>query len=871
MTRIGPIIALYAVVALCLLSGGRAAPAKGLDASIAVVAPESYEGADMTPSNLEDQAARAGFIVVGRVTDVRARAVPGSIVRDVTVEAERALKGRAPASLKFTVEGGSAGGKTLFVGGVPNFLVSERVLLFFKSESDLKLVQLWQSKYSLAGPDAIQLESHTRIPIADVERRVGDRLGRPVQVGASAQQTTTVIGFTTYCMAWETADLPVRFEVNPAGPTTGQAAGTDFARLVYTSWHNWQALSDSYPSFSFANMTGVNNGQNHLDGVSTVAYADLDPIAGSTGVVGLNYCTQDGSGRTEADTLIDNTGWTWDADDSNGITFNTISEQSVLEHELGHGLGLGHSDATCDAGPLTPLMCPVVSTGERKVILGDDQAGAASRYPLSGPAPGVPGGFQVTAGSGSNLLQWTASSGTPLAYDIERANAGCGGSFKSVHTARRTDTLWTDNDYGDGLPAGSYCYRMKASGQGGDSAYTSGVVPGSGTPTPTPTATATRTPTPTATATSTPVPPTSTPTHTPTATATNTATATPTRTPTRTPTPTATPTSTPTPTVPLGSMNNQLSAVAIGSEVAVFGRTPLGQLYYKETSGGVFGPWTYLASGVASRPDAVMAGADLYVFFRGTSGDLRYQKRPSGSGWDSSVSLGGTMMGAPAAAVDGDGDLIVAVLNPAGKIWYQRFVTGSWSGWTNRPGTLAGQISLFSHAGKLQLLGINSIGQPWATAWNPAGDAWETWVSLGSTLKGEIVGATFASEFWAFGLDTGGHTLVTTLTSGTWSSWGSLGGTLGTRQGAVATSSRMLLLGTNSSGSVWNRNYGGSSWGGWSSLSGTLVTGPEAVAVGNQIYIFALNSQGQTFYRRYSGTTWGSWTGLGGTMAWESP
>ncbi len=69
----------------------------------------------------------------------------------------------------------------------------------------------------------------------------------------------------------------------------------------------------------------------------------------------------------------------------------------------------------------------------------------------------------------------------------------------------------------------------------------------------------------------------------------------------------------------------QLSAVAVGSEAAVFGRNADNELWYRETASGTFGAWTKLSTStnVASRPKAVMVGSDLYVFFRS------YQQRPA--------------------------------------------------------------------------------------------------------------------------------------------------------------------------------------------------------------------------------------------------
>ena len=298
---------LFSLLVFSFLFLGGQARGSGLP-PIAVVAPEAYEGALMLQSSVEDQTSRAGLIVVGRVTKVTSRAVPGSIVTDITIDVEKSLKGSAGGSLAFTIEGGSSGGKQLFVAGAPNFMVSERVLLFLRSNADRRLVQLWQSKFSLAGSEAIQLESDTRLPIADIEKRISDRLKKPVVIGSSQETTTTVIGFTTYCLPWGSSSLPVPFEVNAANPAEGGPPGTDFARLAYNSWHNWQALSDSYPAFRLTGMTTLRDGTDHLDAINTVAYRDLD--SSGTGVIGLNYCTMQGSNRIDSDTLIDNTGWT---------------------------------------------------------------------------------------------------------------------------------------------------------------------------------------------------------------------------------------------------------------------------------------------------------------------------------------------------------------------------------------------------------------------------------------------------------------------------------------------------------------------------------------------------------------------------------
>jgi hypothetical protein len=269
------------------------------------------------------------------------------------------------------------------------------------------------------------------------------------------------------------------------------------ARLTYESWHSWQALVDSYPSFAYGTTT-TRTGFN-LDGLNTVSWEDI-PISG---VLGQNQCAWSGSSRVDSDTKVDNQfSWDWD----NSVSVSSYSLRAVMEHELGHGLSLGHTcdsdpnsspppcnPGQCDGTPATPLMCPAVANGQRKAITADDQAGAAALYAESGSTPGAPPAVQQSAGSGSYNVSWTASSGSPLAYEIERGNSACSGGWIMAGTVDGAVTSFVDDEFDTGLPAGTYCYSVKALGQGGDSNWTTGSQP---TPTPSPTPSSTPSPTP---------------------------------------------------------------------------------------------------------------------------------------------------------------------------------------------------------------------------------------------------------------------------------------------------------------------------------------------------------------------------------------
>jgi hypothetical protein len=443
--------------------------------SIAVVAPPAYDGVVISvPSSLEEQVALADVIVVGEVTDVRSRRVPDGIETDVTIAREQTLKGPSGASISVTLPGGEVGDVGIQVGGVPNFLVGERVLVFVSERNGRReMARLWHSKYALAGDRAIQLESNTQMSIAALEQRLSNALGRPTQI--DEEDAIVSMPFqATYCGAWPLASQPVPHYVNTAGPGSGGPAGLAFLALVYDSLHNWQALSNSHVSFVVAGTTSASP-MSTGDGLSVVGWANIT----TPNVLGQNGCQYNPSTGSilESDTRIDTSGPVWDPDES--ISPGAFSLRAVMEHELGHGLGLGHTQVSCDGSASTPLMCAFVSAGVRKRILMDDAAGAQARYPLSGSPPGAPSNLNVTvASASSNSLSWSASSGAVVSYDIERSSTGCGGSFASIQTVAAAATSYLDNGYGGGLPAGSYCYRVKALGRGGDSGYSNADAPG---------------------------------------------------------------------------------------------------------------------------------------------------------------------------------------------------------------------------------------------------------------------------------------------------------------------------------------------------------------------------------------------------------
>jgi hypothetical protein len=316
-----------------------------------------------------------------------------------------------------------------------------------------------------------------------------------------------------------------------------------------------------------------------------------------------------------------------------------------------------------------------------------------------------------------------------------------------------------------------------------------------------------------------------------------------------------------------GIGRHQLAATALGSEVLVAGRNEIGELWFRETLAGSWGPWMRVGGGVAGRPVAVTIAGEPFVFFRGAAGDFAYYHR-SGGVW-TLVSLGGVMVGDPAAAIDGDGDAVVAHLNAAGDIWTRRLSGGSWAPWAQITGTLAHSLILVRHGDDIRLMGINASSNLWTIPWLSASDSWGAWEPLGGVLEpGLAAGATPGGDFAVAGVDVAGKVWTRTLTAGNWGPWTLDPGILAGPAAIASTPGVLMLAGVSANGAAWAQPYTGG-WQGWTALGGVLGTEVLLAASGSAVHLFALNADGELWTRRWDGASWGGWSSLGGILAIE--
>jgi hypothetical protein len=315
-----------------------------------------------------------------------------------------------------------------------------------------------------------------------------------------------------------------------------------------------------------------------------------------------------------------------------------------------------------------------------------------------------------------------------------------------------------------------------------------------------------------------------------------------------------------------------VGATAISStDIFVAGRSPQSGLYYQQSSGGgaTWTGWESLpTTDAASRPSVVMSGTNLYVFFRATDNELHYIERV-GSTWGTEQDLGGQIAGNPAAAVDGNGRIIVAVLNASGNVYTDSLPSGGAWAWTSLNGVLAGNVSLAALSGNVYLLGLNAAGQAWSLEWTAGTtNTWGAWSSLGGTfaLGTTLAGAAYGSTLHVLGINSQGTPYEETGSGTTWSGWTNLGGVLDSAPALAAPTAGLFMFDVNATGAMWDQENT-TSWQGYNPLGGVLGAGPVATAAGVNAFVFDLNPAGNLWYREWNGTSFGAWTSLGGILA----
>ena len=230
--------------------------------------------------------------------------------------------------------------------------------------------------------------------------------------------------------------------------------------------------------------------------------------------------------------------------------------------------------------------------------------------------------------------------------------------------------------------------------------------------------------------------------------------------------------------------------------------------------------WSSLGGGVLFGPSAVAAGSKKYLFAVGTDHSL-YMRFNNGSTWLPWTPLGGYLTSSPAAASLGAGHVRVFARGGDGSMWSREFLDGAWSAWTGHGGYLASAPTATADPGLGRIEvdvrgGDGYVYKQYLTAGAPAGTFARRLVALCSALALAPARAAADPADGAYLDSYGGPQLLDGAASR------SIGGRLTANPAVLFQGADVLLAGRGGDGGLWLYD-GRPDHSGWVGLGGFLL------------------------------------------------
>lgn len=235
----------------------------------------------------------------------------------------------------------------------------------------------------------------------------------------------------------------------------------------------------------------------------------------------------------------------------------------------------------------------------------------------------------------------------------------------------------------------------------------------------------------------------------------------------------------------------------------------------------------------------------LVVFIRGEDNAIWHiwQTAPN-SGWSNWESLGGNKTSAPAAVVNADGRMEVFARGTDNAIYQknQTWPNGPWwpvfGFWNSLGGVLVGPPAAARNAdGRLEIFARGTDNAIWHKWQLSPGGGWSGWASLGGVLTSDPVVGTNSDgriEVFALGTDNAVWHIWQTAPNNGWSSWASLGGRFPAGSMSSVTrngSGRLEVFHRGLDGAVYHTEQISSPpfWSVWQTLAGNILGNPSAL------------------------------------------
>ena len=243
--------------------------------------------------------------------------------------------------------------------------------------------------------------------ISDVLYNPGISLNSTEETETLPERWYRLAGWT-----WPKPRIPVGYYINTSNLPSG-VNETDFISAIDNSFQSWEDIPTTAMSF-FRVGFGSQYATGAADGMTTVGFGTA-----TSGALAHATTYSDGQGVTEFDVVLGDDRASWSANPG-GPGGGKVDVWATATHEIGHGLGLGHSE---DTNASMYYAIYIGSTHQRDPN-SDDITGLEQLYPAStNQPPTAPGSITASEVSQNQAtISWgrsTDSDGDSITYEVQ--------------------------------------------------------------------------------------------------------------------------------------------------------------------------------------------------------------------------------------------------------------------------------------------------------------------------------------------------------------------------------------------------------------------------------------------------------------------